>query len=260
MNGISLSSFPVYEHPLNERIRLLLRLESLFTQFSYYSRSEGVWDSWAAVATLINLQNLVELSDIKSEVLRELERQNQNLTELHNSPQVDAIKLSDLINKLSSHVKNLVNTSGRIGHQLRSNDFLATIRQRLTIPGGTCNFDAPAYYFWLNLPAEERKKCLHDWAEPFSALRAAIFLILDLVRNNITVLEKVAHKGFFSTSLEGITSSFQLIQILLPPTERIFPEISGGKHRVSIRFLMLDAGQHASQVNKDVRFILRCCS
>lgn len=216
MNSTNGKNLQIFEHPLNERVRLLLRLESLFNQFSYYQNSDGIWDSWSAVATLISLQSLVELSDIKSEVLRELERQNQHLNELHHAPQIDTSKLSNIIAKLTGHVKELIGTSGRIGQQLRSNEFLSTIRQRLAIPGGTCNFDAPAYNFWLSLPATERKACLNNWAEGFSSLRAAIFLILDLTRNNITRSEEVTtQKNFFSTSLESPSTPYQLAQVVL---------------------------------------------
>lgn len=259
MNTVLSSGFRTFEHPLNERVRLLLRLESLFSQLSYHIAGDAFWDSWSAVATLINLQSLVDLSDIKSEVLRELERQNQTLNELNSSPKVDALKLESLVSKLTSHVKDLIGTAGRIGNQLRNNEFLATIRQRLAIPGGTCNFDAPAYCFWLNLPAEERKRCLYDWAEQFSSLRAAIFLILDLIRNNGVSSDEIATKGFFSTSLEKNALRYQLIQVILPSTDPIFPEISGGKHRVSIRFLTLDENQRSIQIGSEIRFSLRCC-
>lgn len=253
--------FRVFEYPLNERIRLLLRLENIFNQLSYYSSSDGIWDSWAAVSALINLQNLVELSDIKSEVLRELERQNQHLSELSHSPQIDATKLSDIIASLSGHVKALIGTSGRIGQELRNNDFLSTIRQRLTIPGGTCNFDAPAYNYWLSLPVETRKTNLNDWTEGFSGLRAAIFLILDLIRNNITRSEEITTiKNFFSTSLDSLAQPYQLVQVVLTTQARIFPEISGGRQRVSIRFLSMDSSQRTIQVQHDVRFLFRCCS
>ena len=113
----------------------------------------------------------------------------------------------------------------------------------------------------MSLPIQERKKCLNDWVEGFSSLRAAIFLILDLIRNNVTRSEEITtQKNFFSTSLESSSAPYQLAQVVINTDERIFPEISGGKHRVSIRFLTLDSSHRSIQVSDDVKFLFKCCS
>ena len=44
----------------------------------------------------------------------------------------------------------------KIGHTLLEKDWLTAIRSRISIPGGTCEFDLPAYHAWQHLPAEER--------------------------------------------------------------------------------------------------------
>ena len=37
---------------------------------------------------------------------------------------------------------------GKAGAALTSNEWLMSIRSRISIPGGTCEFDLPAYYAW----------------------------------------------------------------------------------------------------------------
>ena len=44
----------------------------------------------------------------------------------------------------------LLAQTGKVGLHLRDNDWLMTIKQRTAIPGGVCEFDLPAYHYWLH--------------------------------------------------------------------------------------------------------------
>ena len=47
----------------------------------------------------------------------------------------------------------LFQTSGKIGQELRENEWLMSIKQRTSIPGGVCEFDLPSYHYWLQQSA-----------------------------------------------------------------------------------------------------------
>ena len=54
--------------------------------------------------------------------------------------------------------------TGRVGHGLSENDWLMTVRNRMGIPGGTCEFDLPSYHEWLNRASESRQRDLAQWS------------------------------------------------------------------------------------------------
>ena len=64
----------LYEQPLNERVRTFLRLEYLFDKVYHYLDLPDVWSSRLAVHSVLELNDLLGRSDIKTEVIKELER------------------------------------------------------------------------------------------------------------------------------------------------------------------------------------------
>lgn len=71
-----------YEHPLNERIRTLLRLENLFTKIDFFLTKDTSTDHHAALIALFEVLEITARADIKSDLLQELERQKQILEAL----------------------------------------------------------------------------------------------------------------------------------------------------------------------------------
>jgi cell division protein ZapD len=59
-----------------------------------------------------------------------------------------------------------------------------SIRSRVGIPGGTCEFDLPAYYAWQHRPAESRQADLERWASTLAPLAESVHLLLKLLRDS----------------------------------------------------------------------------
>jgi len=229
----------IYEQPLNERIRAFLRLESLFQQVRHHLGGPTPWDSRATITTLLDILNIFGRSDLKTEVMKELDRHTANLARLENNPEVDRAQLSGLLDDLEALIDELHGINGPLGAHLKGNEFLAAIQQRSAIPGGTCDFDLPAYHYWLQLPAEDRMRDLAGWLEHFDVLGRGIRLILRLTRQS---------------------TLFQMVRIALPAGCPWFAEISGGRPPLSVRFLTLpNANERAVQTTEDVDFELACC-
>ena len=55
-----------YEFPLNERIRVFIRLEQLFQQFSHFSQGETVADKRAAIIVLLDIMSIFRRNYLKS--------------------------------------------------------------------------------------------------------------------------------------------------------------------------------------------------
>jgi cell division protein ZapD len=247
----------VYEQPLNERMRTLLRLEHLFSQTNHALQAESAWDHRQAISSIIEILSLLERADLKTEFIKEIDRLSGVLNKLKQQPDVDQATLDDLLGTLREHYVTLHQTTGRLGDALRTNELVNIVRQRLAIPGGTCGFDLPAFHYWLGQPASRRKEALEAWYDLFSPIETTVGLLLDIVRQSAYEEKVHAPSGYFQKALETHTPC-QLVRVTLNGTP-VFPEISGGKHRISIRFLEQDDHLHPVPKQDDVQFLLGCC-
>ena len=68
-----------YEQPLNERMRNFLRLDFLYQQAVHHHTRPDPWSTRAAVSALLEILAITQRGDIRSEVLKELERQTNQL-------------------------------------------------------------------------------------------------------------------------------------------------------------------------------------
>jgi len=249
-----------YEQPLNERIRILLRLEFLFAIADYRIAGESAWDSRAAISALLDIVDLLSRTDIKSELGKELERQLGVLDELHSNPAVDRELLDTSLQSLNQTLSGLRDGSYQPGASLRSDELIGSVRQRITIPGGTCSFDLPGFHQWLMRPTAERQCDLAGWSGDLQLIRDGVTVALDNLRGSAHPKEVTAHQGFFQQSVDQARPC-QLIRVQMPGGSALFPEISGGRHRFTVRFLeQPDSSQRPRQTAEDVTFQLLCCA
>lgn len=249
----------VYEHPLNERIRSFLRLELLFHQADFYSRGTSVWNSRATLNSIIEIQSLIGRSDLKTELLKELERHTANLARLEQNPNIDRRLLAEILDELDMLIDRLYTNSQPIGHALNDNEFLNSFRQRSAIPGGSCAFDLPRLHAWLQRPVEERNQTLAIWLSSFDLVRHAIAFLLRLIRDSAVEQPVIASKGFYQQNMDP-NQPCQLIRISLPIDTGVYPEISAGRHRFTLHFLEQgDYAERPKQTPEDVDFGLACC-
>ena len=248
-----------YEQPLNERIRIFLRLEMLFQQAWYHVHGDTAWDSRAALASLDDILNVFGRSDLKNEVLKELERQTATLARMERSPGVDRDRLGEILDELELLTDRLYNLNGQPGAVLKNHELLGSIRQRSAIPGGSCAFDLPAYHLWLQAPAEDRAHELKGWLSAFGPIQQAIELVLRLTRHSTTPTREEAPDGFFQRNLDP-NLPCQMLRVGVPAEANCYAEISGGRHRFTIRFLeQPNLAERPVQVNRAVAFDLTCC-
>jgi cell division protein ZapD len=249
-----------YEQPTNERIRTFLRLEKLFKQYDFHLRQGSVWNNAIAIDSIIELLAFTSRSDIKLELLKELERQHERLQRLSRRSQIDQNQLETLLNKQKKLITELQSIQGQLGQNTQAVELLAAIRQKSSIPGCICDFDLPAYQYWQSQPEQNRKANILKWFEPFSILDQSIHLILDILRHSVEDNDEVAISGFFQKSIDT-NQAIQLLRISIAPDSDHYPEISAGKHRFSIRFMSnQDPSKRPEQCNEDINFKLNLCT
>lgn len=248
-----------YEFPLNERIRVFIRLELLFNQFSHFQSGVTEWDKRAALNVFLDIITILSRNDVKSELLKELERHTKVLNRIAVSHDVDTDKLHDLLSQLNQTSKKLYAASGKIGIHMMESDLFQSVAQRSSIPGGTCSFDLPEFHYWLEQDESLRLNDLNRWSSPFVDIRTAIDTVLNIIRNSNSPTAQVAEAGFFQITLNR-SQPYQLIKVGLDKSLPCFAEISGGKHRCTIRFMVPSNDEKPPvQSSDDIPFELTCC-
>ena len=249
-----------FEQPLNERLRVFLRLEFLYQQAVHHRDIADAWGMRAAIQSLLEIFAITSRGDPKADVIKEVERRLRLLNEYQNKPGVDGIRLRSVMNQLLQRRDALQATSMTALAKLRDNEFLAAIKHRSAIPGGACEFDLPGYTHWLRLPDETRRADFAMWLSVLQPLCETVQDLLWLTRENVRAREEIALEGNFHFVFERDTP-IQLLRISLPADCGLHPEISGGLHRCSIRFLQwADAQNRATQTTEDIPFVLGCCN
>ncbi|MEJ2760833.1 MAG: cell division protein ZapD [Gammaproteobacteria bacterium] len=244
---------------MNERVRTFLRLEFLFNIIEHYQDGMSETDIRVILNTLFDITDLIGRTDIKGELIKELERQNTSLEALQDKPGVDTDRLKAILEDIKSYLSELRSAQYQPGQAMRQDELLTVVKQRNTMPGRACNFDLPSYHHWLHRSREEHAVRLKEWQQDLAVIRNGVFLVLHLIRNRARSSSETAAKGFFQQALEA-SAGCHMIRVLLPENAACYPEISGGKHRFTVRFMeQPDTGARPTQVNKDVDFELQCC-
>jgi len=249
-----------YEQPLNERMRNFLRLDFLYQQAVHHHTLPDPWSTRAAVSSLLEILAITQRGDIRSEVLKELERQMSQLSAFSTQPGVDATRLRVLLTKLHRMREELSTVGALFMQKLRDSEFLNAIKHRSTIPGGTCDFDLPNYTHWLNQSDEIRGADFARWLAVIRPLGDAISELLWMTREQGKTRRETAPNGIFHLTLDRDVP-VQMIRVLLPSGTDLYPEISGSHYRVSVRFLAWqDANTHPVQMADEVPFMLSLCT
>lgn len=247
-----------YEYPLSERIRTLLRLEDLFDRFDAYAALSAPHAHHAALLTLFEMAEVAARADLKSDLLQELDRQRAVLTALRGNPHVQDGKLETVLAAIEAAHQGIYQLPGKVGQHLREDDWLMTIKQRAAIPGGMCEFDLPSYHYWLHRPAVDRAQQLQRWLAPFLSIRAAVGIVLGLLRDSGQPELQHVDSGNYQRMLESRNP--QLIRVTLTNGLPCVPEISANKYMLNIRFVHAGPGQARACTDLPIDFDLTFCT
>ena len=249
----------LYEQPLNERMRTFLRLEFLYKQLHYQSEQESAWSSRGSISSLLDAVAIMSRGDVRGDVLKELERQLFLMARLQQTQNVDSDRLTEVMGKLQSLRGELNAVGPKYLQELRDNEFLNAVRHRSSIPGGTCAFDLPEYAHWLRQGFKRRSTDIENWMAVVRPLCDSVIALLWLVRNSKQSGRQVAVKGVYQHSMSR-DSTNALIRLGLPSKSALYPEISGGQHRFTVRLMEWNDDENRPvQIKHDVEFDLTVC-
>ncbi|WP_413481145.1 cell division protein ZapD [Serratia proteamaculans] len=242
----------LFEHPLNEKMRTWLRMEFLLQQLHGQRALSETAIALTFFRTVADLLDVLERGEVRTELLKELERQQQKLLAWADVPGVDMSLVDQLRNQLKQRAAALM-SAPRLGQSLREDRLISLVRQRLSIPGGCCSFDLPTLHMWMHAPQQERDDDVSKWQQTLDPLNQALIMVLDLIRQSGPFRNQISLNGFFQDNAEGA----DLLRLRINLAHQLYPQISGHKTRYAIRFLPLDS--ELGVVPERLTFELACC-
>ena len=249
----------LYEYPFNEGIRTMLRLEHLFERLDTLVRRDDPIDHHFALATMFEIVDVASRADLKSDLLKDLERHRAQLAAYRGHPGVQEAVLDEVIGRIEQALHDLNQMQGKAGQALASNEFLMGIRSRISIPGGTCEFDLPAYFAWQQLEASRRHADLSGWTATLVPMSRAIRLLTGLMRDSGSPQRMVATAGQYQQSL-STQRSYQMLRLRMDPGDGLVPEIAAHRLMVSVRIMRADPEGRLRPAAVDTPFELTLCS
>lgn len=97
----------LYEYPFNESIRTMLRLEHLFDRLGQLIGREAPVDHHFALATIFEIMDVASRADLKSDLLKDLERQKAQLNGYRGNPSISEAALDEVLGRVD-HAFNWV--------------------------------------------------------------------------------------------------------------------------------------------------------
>jgi cell division protein ZapD len=248
-----------FEFPCNERIRSLLRIESLFKRVRYFCGQTSAEDHKAALWALFELFDLVGgRGDIKSELLQELERQRSRLSQYSGKPGVSQDVLDDLLKRVQLVFEQISAVNTRFGPHIAEHEWLQLVKGRFSIPGGVCEFDIPSLHIWLHRSPELRQAAIGRWMGSLQPIADGVGIVTQLLRESAPAKSHVATQGYFELAMDG--RQIQLIRVAVPKQPEVAAEISANKYVVSVRLRQLESTMHLKSMEQDIPFQMALCN
>ncbi len=242
----------LFEYPLNEKMRTWLRVEFLLKQLMNSHTLIDATDTLAFFRTMNELLDVFERGEIRTEILKELDKQQKKLQLWADVPGVDLERINALQQLLKTYSSEL-SSAPRLGQELKEDRLISLVRQRLSIPGGCCSFDLPSLHMWMHMQQSKRDLHVKSWLDKLAPLDNALSIILDLTRQSGPFKPEISINGFFQDNAEDA----DLLRMNLDLDLQIYPQVSGHKTRFAIRFLPLDS-EHG-KIPERLSFELSCC-
>ena len=251
----------VFEFPLNERIRRLLRIEEIYQKFEHQLKNTHDYFEFGCFDTLFEIVQLVSRSDLKIDFLQELERQEKKQSTLQSDQALkeEQLDLKKIISMIQVARKKLENIDVKPGFNFNNNLFLEEVKKRITSPGGLLDVDFPNFHNWTI--QKTRKSKLEDfksWSEPLMVFKDAASVLLIILRNQRHLELLKAKEGKHQKTIDPL-KTFDLIRLEITENLDVYPEISANKYTVNIFFKELSKELRKEAVKSNLEFKYSIC-
>lgn len=246
----------VYEFPLKEKIRNYLRIEQLISQLRLGAAGDDASLSLYFFEQLFTLLDLLERIDIRTDIIKDLDNHEKNLVHWSQLPNIDDSALQHTLRSIIA-VRDKLKVSKKVSNVLREDKFLASIRQRFAIPGGTCSFDLPNLHYWIHQEKNARLTDIERWINCFALIEEAMGIVLSFSRERATFKPVQVANGFYQGAADDKS---ELIRVRCSSDLAYYPTLSGNKYRYAIRFLYFNSPDgRTNTVEEAVQFEMAAC-
>jgi len=247
----------LYELPLNERLRTFMRIEFISKRLNYFLELDDLWATRSVIHGLIEIYSILSRTDVRREVITDLDRYIYEMKKYQDSQLVDIqVKSKEFQQDLEILKVAIDNSGSDYLKPLRDNEFLNSLLHRQTLPGGRAEFDMPKYKFWLD--SGRTKSDIDQWVGVLEPVCSSIGKLLWMIRESTEAISTVAVGGFYNHQISS-NRKISLVRIFLDENT-IYPEVSGGKHLISIRFFnWKNSEENSSQTKENIKFRISLC-
>lgn len=250
----------VYEHPFGERIKLLLRLEIIFSQALSHQAVRDQYETQLCLDALFALLNLTNRYELRAELLKELERIKTILLQFKAAEGVSDERVSAMLDELKSCVAILHGLDSKHIDRIRNIEFLNKVKLRNIHDTGSYLFELPELQYWLLQTPEQRTKQIQVWLNDFLPFKTSIDFILRLIRESAFPEAKIAEGGVYIRTSDSQVIAPQLLRIEVDKKHNVYPSVSGNEYRFVVRFMeQKQPDERPSQAKKDIGFCLLTC-
>jgi cell division protein ZapD len=254
MNSLSDNQVSLYEEPVQEKIRKFIKIEFLLNKIYYFKSKDDKSENYIALLAFCELYEILSRSDIKSELIREIETQNSYFQTIKEMPQADSNKLNSVLEKQNLLLKLIYNIESNYLDYLEHDILFKTILKNCFT-----QLQPASIEFWLSRDILIRETQIDLWLEPLVFIKRSIDFILEVIRKSGRFEDRMAEKGFFIEKLDP-KKNILLIRVTLTSDLYYYPQISVGKQRLTIMFMTKDDKNNLVPHQEDLSFILTTCS
>ena len=113
----------IFEHPLNERTRSWLRIETSLQQMSTLSPLDSLPSSLAFFRAVAEFIEVIDRGEVRSEILKELEKQQKKLAMWAEAPNADQALIRGFSDELKQKAAEL-SKAPRIAQHLKEDKIM----------------------------------------------------------------------------------------------------------------------------------------
>lgn len=248
----------IYELPLNERLRTFMRIEFLYSRLKYFSSNlDDNWQTRTVIHTLLEIYSILSRTDVRREVLADLDRYIMQMQRFQSAPDADNNMVNDVLEDLDSIKDQVVDVGTDYLLKLREDEFIASLLHRHTLPGGKAEFDMPKYKFFLESNKKNVVLQINSWIDVMRPICEGIDKLMWIIRESNEPIATVAVGGQYNHQIERRTQ-ISLVRIITNDTN-VYPEISGGRHLIAVRFFNQNRDGEYVQFEDNVEFKISLC-
>ena len=241
-----------YELALNERTRRFLRVQEVFQKFDTQINNMSKFSEHACFTTLFDVMSCASRSDLKIEIIQELDKQILNVNK-KNKKSANMKKSLEI-----KRVKKYLEKSNiPTGHHFGNDKFLQELKAASDSPFGIVSSDITQFQSWIKqLETKEKKEYFRGKFKVYAPIYSGLNIIINILKLSAKSVTHVTKSGVLQHALDPKLKN-DLVLLTLPIKGRLCPQITSNKYTLNIHFTQ---NNQTIMIAKPIKFKLSVCS